>query len=419
MLNIVSRKYFFDVEELQTEGAFLASELTANELDIQDKLGSTYNKYDSKKKKIIVSVINDLVTDQRVARTCSVLQELGYDILLVGRQKQDSQPLAQRDYECKRMKLLFEQGPQFYFVFNVRLFFVLLFNKADVLLANDLDTLWPNYVVSKLKGSRLIYDSHEIFCEVPELQNNPSKKKIWERLEKYIIPKLKTCFTVNQSIANYFTEKYKVPFEFVRNIPNYSKLEKIKTRVELNLPENKKIVILQGAGINVQRGSEELVEAFQYLNNDFLLLIIGGGDVINLLKANAVKFSLHEKVKFIDKISAAELMQYTMNSNLGVTIDKDTNPNYHFSLPNKVFDYLHAGIPILATRLPEIEAIINNYQVGTFIDNHNPKHIAERIETFLNSEQYSICKSNTTKAAAENNWETEKQKLVRVISDGL
>ena len=135
-----------------------------------------------------------MVTDQRVARTCSVLQDLNYDVLLVGRQKRDSQPLPKRENECKRMKLLFEQGPQFYFFFNLRLFFVLLFNKADVLLANDLDTLWPNYVVSKLKGIPLIYDSHEIFCEVPELQANPTKKRIWEKLESRIVPKLKYCF---------------------------------------------------------------------------------------------------------------------------------------------------------------------------------------------------------------------------------
>lgn len=368
------------------------------------------------KQKIIVSVINDLVTDQRVARTCSVLLELNYDILLVGREQKSSKPLEKRDYACKRMKLMFEQGPQFYVLFNIRLFFVLLFNKADVLLANDLDTLLPNYLVSKLKGIPLIYDSHEIFCEVPELQSNPSKKRIWEKLEGWIIPKLSKCITVNQSIANYFTVKYKVPFIFVRNIPNYNKITDLKSRIDLNLPLGKKIVILQGAGINVQRGAEELVEAFQYLDENYLLLIIGSGDVIQHLKDNVVKFELQNKVKFIDKISASELRHYTSNSNLGVTIDKDSNMNYHFSLPNKVFDYMHAGIPILASKLPEIENIVNSYLIGTFIENHEPKHIAQQISSFLNSTQYIEYKSNTIIAAIENNWQTEKQKLINLIT---
>jgi glycosyltransferase involved in cell wall biosynthesis len=368
------------------------------------------------KKKVIVSVINDLVTDQRVARTCSVLMECNYEVLLVGRVQKNSKPLEIRLYRCKRMKLLFEQGVLFYLFFNIRLFFVLLFTKADVLLANDLDTLMPNYLVSKLKGIKLIYDSHEIFCEVPELVNNPSKKRIWELLEKWIVPKLKNTITVNESIANYFIEKYQTPFIFIRNIPNYTPLATYKTRNELGLPENKHIVILQGAGINVHRGAEELLEAFTYLDDSYVLLIIGGGDVIDQLKANTAKFKLTEKVIFIDKLSALELRQYTINADLGVTIDKDTNMNYHFSLPNKVFDYIHAGIPILASKLPEIKTIIDKYNIGIFIDTHKPDHIAKQISDFINSSKYSIYKNNTKQAANDNNWNTEKQKLFKLIN---
>lgn len=369
------------------------------------------------KKKVIVSVINDLVTDQRVARTCSVLFALNYKVLLIGREQKSSRPVGKRDYDHKRMRLLFEQGPQFYLFFNLRLFFVLLFTKADLLVANDLDTLLPNYLISKIKGIPLIFDSHEIFCEVPELQTNQTKKRIWEKLEYWIVPKLKYCITVNQSIADYFTTKYDVPFIFVRNIPDYSKKENLKSRPDLNLPVGKKIVILQGAGINVQRGAEELVESFKYLDETHLLLIVGSGDVIHQLKEIVIKFSLQNKVKFIDKIPSSELRHYTSNSNLGVTIDKDSNPNYHFSLPNKVFDYMHAGIPILASRLPEIEKIVNGYNIGTFIENHDPQHIAQQIKSFLYSDDYLIYKSNTVIASIENNWQIEKQKLIKLINE--
>lgn len=371
----------------------------------------------SGRRRAIVSVINDLSTDQRVARSCDVLTELGYEVLLVGREQKSSQPLAPRAYACKRMKLLFEQGPQFYFFFNLRLFVVLLFRKADVLLANDLDTLGPNYLVAKLKGIPLVYDSHEIFCEVPELQANPSKKKIWESLEKRIVPKLKYGITVNESIAAYFKEKYKTPFIAVRNIPDYRKPDRIKSRKDLALPEDRKIVILQGAGINVQRGAEELVEAFRYLDQRYLLLIVGSGDVIGQLKNNVKRFGLEQHVVFVDKMPATELRQYTLNADLGVTIDKDTNLNYHFSLPNKVFDYMHAGIPVLASRLPEIEKLVTSYDIGTFIENHDPENIASQIDSFLNSEAYAICKQNTLRAANDNNWPQEKQKLMTLFNE--
>lgn len=368
-----------------------------------------------KKKKVVISVINDLVTDQRVARTCDVFHELGYHVLLIGREQKNSLPLPQKPYVCERMKLIVEQGPLFYILYNLRLFFLLLFTNADVLFANDLDTLWPNYLVSKIKGSTLMYDSHEIFCEVPELRLRPVKKRIWQYLESWIVPNVNNAITVNQSIATYFTEKYKVPFQVVRNIPDYSSLRVMKTRAELQLPIDKKIIILQGAGINMQRGAEELVEAFQFLSDRFMLLIIGSGDVLPQLKQQVKALQLRPKVTFMDKIPATELRQYTMNSDLGISIDKDTNLNYHFSLPNKLFDYIHAGIPILATRLPEIEYIINQYDIGVFIDHHDPKHIALQIEGFMTSENYLRCKANTIKASVENNWQTEKEKLIRLI----
>lgn len=368
------------------------------------------------KKRVIVSVINDLVTDQRVARTCQVFVDLDYDVLLVGRKLKHSSPLEKRPYICKRMSLLFEQGPVFYFWFNIRLFFVLLFNKADVLFSNDLDTLLPNYLVSKIKHIPLIYDSHEIFCEVPELQKNSFKKKIWEWLESWIVPKLNKCITVNKSIANYFTNKYQVPFIFVRNIPQYPKLQTIKTREELKLPYGKKIIIFQGAGINVQRGAEELVESFKYLDDTYLLLIIGSGDVISTLKNMVISLQLSTKVMFLDKMSATSLRHYTANANIGITIDKDTNLNYHFSLPNKVFDYIHSGIPILATQLPEIQMLIDRYKIGLFIHNHQPSHIAEKIIELINSQNYLEYKSNTIIAAVENNWDQERQKLIQLIT---
>lgn len=368
------------------------------------------------KKKVIVSVINDLVTDQRVARTCHVLQELNFNVLLIGRKLKTSKPLGKMEYECRRMRLLFEQGPQFYLFFNIRLFFVLLFTKADILFSNDLDTLLPNYLISKLKGIPLIYDSHEIFCEVPELQSQPFKKRIWELLESWIVPNLNFCITVNQSIANYFFNKYNKPFIYIRNIADYTKGSAIKSRLDLNLPTNKKIVILQGAGINIERGAEELLESFNYLDNSYLLLIIGSGDVITQLKDNATRFDINHKVKFIDKIPASELRHYTANANLGVSIDKDSNLNYHFSLPNKIFDYIHAGIPILATRLPEIERIILKNQIGIFIDHHDPKHIAHQINNFLSNPDYLEYKTNTLIASVEYNWNAEKQKLIHLLT---
>lgn len=370
-------------------------------------------------KKVIVSVINDLVTDQRVHKVCTTLSSLGYDVTLIGRKQHSSLVLEKRKYTTLRMNLLFEKGVLFYLSYNVRLFFYLLFNKCDVLVSNDLDTLLPNYLVSVLKRIPLVYDTHEIFTEVPELQNSFFKKKIWLSMEKIIFPHLKYVFTVNQSIADWYKNKYGIELKVVRNIPRSLTLESLKTRSELGLPSNKKILIIQGSGINMHRGAEEAVMAMKYVP-DATLLIIGGGDVINKLKKISNHEDLIDRVRFINKISFAELMQYTRNADIGLTLDKATNINYRFSLPNKLFDYLCAGIAVLASPLVELELIIKKYNVGDFIDSHEPQHIAAKINEMLsNTEQLNNWKENAKLAAQELTWENEEKELVSVYKTFL
>lgn len=362
-----------------------------------------------------MSVINDLSTDQRVHKHCLLLHELGYDVLLIGRTTSASRPLGSRPYRTHRMRLPFERGPLFYASYNLALFFRLLFSKANLLFSNDLDTLLPNFLVSKIKGAKLIYDSHEYFTEVPELVSRPKVQSVWRKIEASILPKLMHALTVNSSIANLYKKAYGIDMKVLRNMPKLQSFE-LRTREELGLPTDKRIVILQGSGINIQRGAEEAVEAMRYIQ-DAVLLIIGSGDVLDILKQNVKDFGIEDKVIFKGRMPYVEMMAYTQLADIGLSLDKDTNINYRYSLPNKLFDYIHAGIPVLGSNLVEVKSVIEEFEVGGVVDEVESKTIALAISEMLGSDKLSEWKANCVAASQKLNWDSESAVLREMIKE--
>ncbi|MBA7530092.1 hypothetical protein ES705_22295 [subsurface metagenome] len=368
-------------------------------------------------KQIYISVTNDIVTDQRVNKVARTILSSGVSVTLVGRIRKGSLPVGTNPCKIKRFRMVFNRGALFYACFNFRLFFYLLFRKMDLLLANDLDTLPANYLVSRIKRIPLVYDSHEYFTGVPELQDREIVKGIWKLIEKRIFPNLKYIYTVSQSIADLYKEEYNREVKVVRNLsPGWKPVNK-PSRSELGIAEGKRILILQGSGINIERGAEEAVEAMLYVENA-ILLIIGEGDVMDQLKKSVDQMNLSGKILFINKMSYAKLLEYTSLGDVGLTLDKDTNLNYRCRLPNKLFDYIQARVPVLASKLVEVEKIIRNYEIGELIDSHEPKHIAEKINFMLDSkDKRREWKKNLEQAAEELCWENEEGKLIEIFEN--
>ena len=365
----------------------------------------------SKTPRAIVSVTNDLYTDNRVNKVCMFLVEQGYDVLLVGRKRKSSVSLDQRPYKTKRFNLRFETGAKFYAFFNLRLCLFLIFKRADLLVSNDLDTLLANYMASKLKPKcKLVYDSHEYFTEVPELINRPKVQKLWLSIEHYIFPKLKTVYTVNQSIADIYRKKYNTNVKVVRNISKRWNPKTILNKSELGIPEDKNLIILQGAGINVDRGAEEALEAMVHL--DAVLMIVGDGDVVAQLKVSVLELELSKKVLFYGKKPYHIMMNYTHFADIGLTLDKPSNLNYQLSLPNKVFDYMHTQTAVVATDIKEVSAVIKKHTIGEILTEFTPETLAKKLANlFENPSLLNRYKDNCKIAANIENWETETEIL--------
>lgn len=341
---------------------------------------------------------------------------MGYCVTLIGRRLPNSLNLK-RSYKTYRMKLFFNKGFLFYAEYNIRLFFKLLFTKAHIQLSNDLDTLLPNFIVSKILNRKLVYDSHELFTEIPELNNRPFVKKVWIFIEKNIFPKLKNVYTVNQEIANVYKKKYNVNVNVIRNIaPKYTinlKGEAFAKKVK----GNKTMLILQGTGINIDRGAEEAVRMMQYIDNT-ILYIIGGGDVFNDLKILVKELDLKEKVTILDKIPYKELMKYTNVADFGLSLDKPTNMNYELALPNKVFDYIQAQTPLIASNRKVIANLVKNENLGLILERLEPEEMAKKIkETISDKDKINTYKKNLIEAANKYCWENESVKLKEIFKN--
>jgi glycosyltransferase involved in cell wall biosynthesis len=367
-------------------------------------------------KRIVISVISDLVTDQRIHKVATTLQQKGYTITVIGAKRKKSRELENRPYATRRIHLVFQKGFAMYAEWNFRLFFFLLFAKADILLANDLDTLLPNFLVSKCKRQQLVYDSHEYFTEQEELQDRRFVKNVWLRLERFLVPRLKYCYTVNESIAAIYYKKYGVQFKVVRNMPILSQFPSIAGSADSHLQVEQKILLTQGVGLHSNRGLEELILSMQLVTGNFVLYIVGDGLALPKLKVLVQEQQLEQKVLFPGILPPDVLKVLTAKAFCGFSLDKPTCLNYVYSLPNKLFDFIHAGIPVIGSNLPEVSAIITDYHIGLVIDAVTPESIAAAVNRLESDRDlYSLLKQNTQTAKKELCWEQDAVKLISLI----
>ena len=360
-------------------------------------------------KQISVCVSNDLVCDNRVDKTCRSLVGCGLSVRLIGREFDNSPALPSRNYECGRVRTYFKRNVLYYAELNLRLFFRLLFSRQDIIWANDLDTLLPCCLAAKLKGKPLIFDSHEHFTQVPELKANPFARKVWKMVEKYCIKKCKGVVTVCEPIREYFKEEYGVESVVVRNMPPR------QVAIESLIPaaEKENLIVWQGA-VNMERGLEELCETMQFV--DGRLVIMGDGRIKEELENKVRQYPFANKICFVGRLPFAEMMSNTWKAKLAVSIDKPTNGNYAISLPNKIFEYMASGVPMLVSPLQEIKPIVEKYEVGEFIRSYNPPELAKQINELLSDNaKADFFAANALKAAAELCWENEEKKIYELI----
>lgn len=388
--------------------------------------------------KAVCVLLNDQIrNDSRVIKIISTLSKTAKVDLYYINGKEDDYKLFNNNTRLfnidqkQNWKLKIIRHSFFYNEFMFYVKYVLSQNiKYTHIWANDLPCLKPACVLKKKLDATLIYDSHEIYIESINQffpHNSGLFKKIIFRLliwimkmlgklaEKKYAPKAEFFITVNCSLKNYFKKQYHI--ENIDILYNYPVLENVEDRIDLhakfNIAKENKIVIYQG-GLQYGRGLELLIETFRYTKDNISLVIIGNGPLKNSIIKKTTEYNLSDRIIFHDSVDRSCLLTFTRGADIGINLLEPINLNTTFALPNKLFEYIHSGIPVIATDMVEVRGIIDKYNVGIIVS-RNPKEIA-RVISNISDAGKDLYYNNCMAAAKEYNWAKEEQIILNVLN---
>lgn len=354
-------------------------------------------------KAILFCVTNDLLFDRRMHKICNTLYNAGYDVTLVGRKSKLSTEHANSPYHCHRLFCFFNRGPLFYFEYQIRLFLFLLIHRRAMLCAIDLDTMPAVYLASCLKSLPRIVDAHELFTEQKEVISRRWVHLIWLRAEKWLVPRFPHGYSVNKELAEEFFRRYGVNYSIIRNVP-------VTAPLPAMVPDSQQWIIYQGA-VNEGRSFETLIPAMKKVSVP--LHIYGKGNFLQQVKHLVEVHDLREKVYFHAPVLPDQLVQITPHASIGITLFENKGLNQYWSLANRFFDYIMAGIPQVCSDFPAYRNLLEQYPVGLAVDAADPEAVASAMNKLLTDDVvYEQCKTACREARKELNWEKEQEKLL-------
>lgn len=354
---------------------------------------------------LLFTVTNDLSYDQRMQRIAHSLAGAGYAVTLVGRRRPHSIPLLEAPYRQVRLTCRFDKGKLFYLEYNLRLWWYLLSHPFDLVCAVDLDTLLPGFFVSRLRRKPLVYDAHEYFTEVPEVVRRPLIQRLWRILARMIIPRLRYAYTVGPALAEQLTKRYGITFSVIRNLPEAAPFAPAPSS------PGRPVILYQGA-LNEGRGLEAAITALQHFPGAELWLA-GEGDKSIALRDLARRLGVDKRVRFLGFLQPEQLKQLTPKATLGLNLLENRGQSYYYSLANKAFDYIQAGLPSLQMDFPEYRRLQDQYEVFHLLPNLELSTVVAAIDRLLSDNGYrQHLQANCLRAAPQLTWQQEEPKLL-------
>lgn len=370
---------------------------------------------------ICITKFGDLRYDSRTLREMRTLRDMGYDVVAVGMTGQGrSHTEEQEGMRFTRVRVSVDGWSKWKFLqYPWKAMGPVLRTKAQVVHAHDVYSLMVAGWAAAWSGARLIYEARELFTEVSGLVGRPVERAIWGAVERAWIGRCDRVITVSDGIAAVLSTRYGIPRPMViRSLPEYRKVQRTSLlREPLGIPGERKIALYQGI-LSAGRGLEGLIRAMEQVEG-LDLVLLGEGPLSAELKARVQHSSARERIHVLDAVPPDRLLEYTASADIGVHLIQNTCLNHYYCLPNKLFQYILAGLPVIISDLPEIAKVVREYDVGILVDPADEGAVVQAMRRMTEEDDLRkryACHAH--RAASALNWEQEKVKL-REVYEGL
>ncbi len=385
--------------------------------------------------KVCMHVLGTARTDARVMREATALAKEGYSVSIVDVESDRTHPVEE---EIRGIRVKHIMMPSWFVSTRFKPWFLakatwmlicgilrLIRTPADIYHAHDEQALPACYIVARLRHKLLIFDAHEF----PFSEKSVTR---WRRLHALAVslvarmaPYCRGIITVSQPIAQEIHRLYRGPeVTVIRNIPMYRTVQRTdRLREYLGLSPETRIALYQG-NLKHDRELDRLIRAAVFLERDIVIVMMGKGskETLSELQMLIANEGVGDRVKIIPPVPYEELLDWTASADIGLIIySQDYSPNVRMCLPNKFFEYLMAGLPILSSQLDVVADISRTYDVGQVVSSLTPADIAAAINTMLaDPVALDRMRLNALESAQRVfNWEKELQQLIHLYDDIL
>ncbi len=355
---------------------------------------------------IVFSLTGDIGCNSRALKQLRELVSLGASVtvLHLGPDSVESMPDGVR---VKALQRPADSGPRFFAAVHRRFAEAARAFQSKVYHASDLYTLPAMGRAASEHDGLLAYDARELYPHVASTAGRPWVRAVWRTVEYRHIRRADAVFTVGDAIADVLHRSYSITRPIVvHNVPEHAEpapTDALRTKAgaEANI-----VILLHQGNIQKHRGCSLMVDAMTSVEGA-MLVFLGGGPLKEELRRKADRRGLANKVRFIDPVPPAGLLSMTASADIGITLLEDTCLNHRLALPNKLFEYLMAGLPVLASNLPEAGSLVNRFEVGMTVDPADTAALAETIQYMVdNTGARTRWAGNSRKVFSEFSWET-------------